>query len=102
MDSTLNNNIQPNESDDDDDKNTKFFSDIKDYNNNQNTNNNDNDSNENNTISKVNISHISKDIPYSEVMMNHGLYYKQYIRDPGIEGRKASRLFFQRSFKNWV
>jgi mRNA (guanine-N7-)-methyltransferase len=35
-------------------------------------------------------------------MINPENYYKRFIRDPGIEGRKASRLLFLRSFNNWV
>jgi mRNA (guanine-N7-)-methyltransferase len=35
-------------------------------------------------------------------MINFANYYKKFIRDPGIEGRKASRLLFLRSFNNWV
>ncbi len=40
--------------------------------------------------------------PEEQGMINYGKYYKQYIRDPGIEGRKASRLLFLRSFNNWI
>jgi mRNA (guanine-N7-)-methyltransferase len=35
-------------------------------------------------------------------MINYANYYKKFNRDAGIEGRKASRLLFLRSFNNWV
>lgn len=35
-------------------------------------------------------------------IINYDKYYKQYILDPGNEGRKASRVLFLRSFNNWV
>ena len=35
-------------------------------------------------------------------MIDASDYYKNFIRDPGIEGRKASRVLFVRSFNNWI
>ena len=35
-------------------------------------------------------------------IINYDKYYKQYILDPGNEGRNASRVLFLRSFNNWV
>ena len=38
----------------------------------------------------------------NEDMIDGATYYKNFIRDPGIEGRKASRVLFVRSFNNWI
>lgn len=58
----------------------------------------------NDSINTSNIMMVEeKDKPETEnKMLNYEKYYKQFLRDPGIEGRKASRLLFLRSFNNWV
>ena len=37
-----------------------------------------------------------------EELIDPTTYYKNFIRDPGIEGRKASRVLFVRHFNNWI
>ena len=37
-----------------------------------------------------------------EEMIDAPTFYKNFIRDPGIEGRKASRVLFVRHFNNWI
>jgi mRNA (guanine-N7-)-methyltransferase len=59
------------------------------------------DNNNNNIVDDDNMDGVVEK-KEEKVMINYGLYYKQFVRDPGIEGRKASRLLFLRSFNNWV
>ncbi|MCQ2815867.1 MAG: mRNA cap guanine-N7 methyltransferase [archaeon] len=51
----------------------------------------------------INQSKVSNFNPDSKSkMISHDYYYKNALRDPGKEGRQASRLIFLREFNNWI
>lgn len=60
------------------------------------SNSTSNDQGSNSFINKSTLSTNTKEI------IEYSKYYKEGIRDPGEEGRKASRVLFLRSFNNWV
>jgi len=72
--------------------------------NNNNNNSNVEDQNQNNNNNEIDIFNSVYE-PGSNKggnIIKHDQFYKQFILDPGNEGRKASRVLFLRSFNNWV
>ncbi len=69
---------------------------------NQNSNNKNNNNNINNVEIDIFDSVYEPGSQKGGNIIKHDQFYKQFILDPGNEGRKASRVLFLRSFNNWV
>ncbi len=82
-----------------------FFLKNKNNNNNNNINNFNNNSeinieSNNNIETFLNKKHLNDSI--QPQLMDHQHYYNDVIRDAGETGRQASRIFFERTFNNWI